>query len=101
MATAPGKFPESPVTDTMAKKSEVLYTVLGLIIPGLPSLLIRDNKKVGAIQLVILILSWIIFMIAPLVIGFLPWIAVAIWSGITGYGDARRWNRSHTFSSDL
>ncbi len=75
-------------------KNAVLYAILGLIIPGLPSLLIRDDKVIGGIQLGIWIVSWILTFV---LIGLLIWPAVAIWSAITGYGDAQLWNRRHGF----
>lgn len=79
---------------TAVPKNAALYAILGLIIPGLPSLLIREDKVIGAIQLGIWVLSWVGILF---LIGFLIWPAVAIWSAITGYGDAQLWNRSHGF----
>jgi hypothetical protein len=75
-------------------KNAVLYSILGIIIPGLPSLLLRDDKVVGGIQIGLWVLSWILTII---IIGFLLWPAVAIWSAITGYQDAQLWNRQHGF----
>jgi hypothetical protein len=92
-APEPEKFPDAPVVGAVAKNA-VLYAILGLIIPGLPSLLMRDDKVIGGIQLGIWILSWIL---AFVFIGLLIWPVVAIWSAITGYGDAQLWNRRHGF----
>lgn len=92
-APEPEKFPAAPVAGAVAKNA-VLYAILGLIIPGLPSLLMRDDKVIGGIQLGIWIVSWIL---AFVLIGLLIWPAVAIWSAITGYGDAQLWNRRHGF----
>jgi len=92
-APEPERFPEARVA-TAVPKNAVLYAILGLIIPGLPSLLIRDDKVLGAIQLGIWLLSWVGILF---LIGFLIWPAVATWSAITGYGDAQLWNRRHGF----
>lgn len=92
-APAPEVFPDSPVPGAVAKNA-VLYAILGLLIPGLPSLLMREDKVVGGIQLGIWVLSWILTLV---LIGFLLWPAVAIWSAVTGYGDAQLWNRRHGF----
>jgi hypothetical protein len=92
-APGPQGFAEAPVARAIAKNA-VLYAILGLIIPGLPSLLIRDDKVIGAIQLGVWVLSGILTIV---LIGFLIWPAVAIWSAITGYGDAQLWNRRHGF----
>jgi hypothetical protein len=89
----PETFPAAPVPGAVAKNA-VLYAVLGLVIPGLPSLLIRDDKVVGGIQLGIWVLSWILTIVF---IGFLLWPVAAIWSAVTGYGDAQLWNRRHGF----
>jgi hypothetical protein len=92
-APEPEKFPQAPVAGAVAKNA-VLYAILGLIVPGLPSLLIRDDKVIGAIQLGLWVLSWILTIV---LIGFLLWPGVAIWSAVTGYGDAQMWNRRHGF----
>jgi hypothetical protein len=92
-AREPERFPEAPVVGAVSKNA-VLYAILGLLIPGLPSLLIRDDKVIGAIQLGLWALSWILTFV---LIGFLMWPAVAIWSAVTGYGDAQLWNRRHGF----
>jgi hypothetical protein len=92
-APQPERFPEAPVAGAVPKNA-VLYAVLGLVIPGLPSLLIRDDKVIGAIQLGVWVLSWILTFV---LIGLLIWPAVAIWSAVTGYGDAQLWNRRHGF----
>jgi hypothetical protein len=89
----PERFPETPVAGSVAKNA-VLYAILGLLIPGLPSLLIRDDKVIGGIQLGLWVLSWILTFV---LIGFLLWPAVAIWSAVTGYGDAQLWNRRHGY----
>jgi hypothetical protein len=92
-APEPEKFPEAPVAGAVAKNA-VLYAILGLLIPGLPSLLIREDKVLGGIQLGLWVLSWILTIV---LIGFLLWVAVAIWAAVTGYGDAQLWNRRHGF----
>jgi hypothetical protein len=92
-APVPESFPAAPMPGAVAKNA-VLYAILGLLIPGLPSLLIRDDKVLGGIQLGLWVLSWILTIV---LIGFLIWPGVAIWSAITGYGDAQLWNRRHGF----
>ncbi len=92
-APGPEKFPEAPVAGAVAKNA-VLYAILGLLIPGLPSLLIREDKVLGGIQLGLWVLSWILTIV---LIGFLLWPAVAIWAAVSGYGDAQLWNRRHGF----
>jgi hypothetical protein len=66
---------------------------MGLAIPGLPAVLIREDKVIGAIQLGIWMLCLTVGVI--LAISLLIWPAVAIWSAATGYRDAQRWNRGH------
>jgi hypothetical protein len=89
----PGQVPSSPVPGAIAK-NEALYVILGLLIPGLPALLIKEDKVTGGIQLGLWVLSWIL---AFFVIGFFIWIGVAIWSAIDGYQAAKLWNRRHGF----
>jgi hypothetical protein len=89
----PEVFPDTPVPGAVAKNA-ALYCLLGLIIPGLPSLLLREDKVIGGIQLGLWILSWILTFV---LIGLLLWPAVAIWAAITGYQDAQLWNRRHGF----
>lgn len=87
------RVPDGPVAGAVPKNA-VLYAILGLIVPGLPSLLIRDDKVIGAIQLA----AWLVSGVLTLfLIGFLIWPAVAIWSAFTGYSDAQLWNRRHGF----
>lgn len=88
-----GRVPDGPVPGAVPKNA-VLYAILGLIIPGLPSLLIRDDKVIGAIQLGAWLVSGVLTFF---LIGFLIWPAVAIWSAFTGYSDAQLWNRRHGF----
>jgi hypothetical protein len=84
-----------PVPVAVAK-NPALYAILGLLIPGLPSLLIRTDKVVGGIQLGLWILSW---GLAFFIIGFFVWPAVAVWSAITGYQDSQAWNRTNGAAS--
>lgn len=87
------RVPEGPVAGAVPKNA-VLYAILGVFLPGLPSLLIRDDKTIGAIQLVAGLVSAVLILF---LIGFLLWPAVAIWSAFTGYSDAQLWNRRHGF----
>jgi len=89
----PEVFPDAPVPGAVPKNA-ALYCLLGVIIPGVPSLLLREDKVVGAIQLGLWILSWSLTFV---LIGFLLWPAVAIWAAVTGYQDAQLWNRRHGF----
>jgi hypothetical protein len=91
----PQQVPFAPVPGAVAK-NEALYVILGLLIPGLPALLLKDDKVTGGIQLGLWVLSWIL---AFFLIGFFLWIGVAIWSAVDGYHAANRWNRSHGFIS--
>lgn len=84
----------SPAIPGAVAKNEALYVILGLLIPGLPALLLKDDKVTGGIQLGLWVLSWIL---AFFFIGFFLWIGVAIWSAVDGYHTANRWNRSHGF----
>ena len=88
-----GQIPPSPVPGAVAK-NEALYVILGLLIPGLPALLLKEDKVTGGIQLGLWVLSWIL---AFFLIGFFLWIGVAIWSAIDGYQAAQLWNRRHGF----
>ena len=92
-APEPEAFPAAPVPGAVAKNA-VLYAILGLLIPGLPSLLMREDKVVGGIQMGIWVLSWILTIV---LVGFLLWPIAAIWSAVTGYGDAQLWNRRHGY----
>lgn len=87
------RVPEGPVAGAVPKNA-ALYAILGIFLPGLPSLLIRDDKTIGAIQLVAGLVSAFLILFF---IGFLLWPAVAIWSAVTGYSDAQLWNRRHGF----
>ena len=89
----PGPLPPAAVPTAVAK-NEALYAVLGLLIPGLPALLIKDDKVTGGIQLGLWVLSWIL---AIFLIGFVLWIGVAIWSAMDGYQAAKLWNSRHGF----
>ena len=89
----PGQVPSTPVPGAIAK-NEALYVILGLLVPGLPALLLKDDKVTGGIQLGLWVLSWILAFFA---IGFFLWTGVAIWSAVDGYHTANRWNRSHGF----
>jgi hypothetical protein len=91
----PQQVPSAAVPVAVAK-NEALYVILGLLIPGLPALLLKDDKVTGGIQLGLWVLSWIL---AFFLIGFFLWIGVAIWSAVDGYHAANRWNRSHGFIS--
>jgi len=97
LAGVPGPDPQqvssTPVPGAVAK-NEALYVILGLLVPGLPALLLKDDKVTGGIQLGLWLLSWIL---AFFLIGFFLWIGVAIWSAIDGYQAANRWNRCHGF----
>jgi hypothetical protein len=94
-ASPPGlqPVPAGPKPGAVAR-NEALYVVLGLLIPGLPALLLKDDKVTGGIQLGLWVLSWVL---AFFLIGFFLWIGVAIWSAIDGYQAARLWNRQHGF----
>ena len=70
--------------------------LLGLLIPGLPALLLRDDKVTGGIQLGLWVFSWVL---AFFLIGFVLWIGVAIWSATDGYQAAKLWNSRHGFVS--
>jgi hypothetical protein len=89
----PRQIPGSPVP-TAVPKNEALYVILGLLIPGLPALLLRDDKVTGGIQLGLLVCSWVL---AFFLIGFVLWIGVAIWSAMDGYQAAKLWNSHHGF----
>ena len=89
----PRHIPGSPVPTAVAK-NEALYVLLGLLIPGLPALLLKDDKVTGGIQLGLWVLSWIL---AFFLIGFVLWIGVAIWSAMDGYQAAKLWNSHHGF----
>ena len=89
----PEQFPGSPVPAAVAK-NEALYVVLGLLVPGLPALLLKDDKVTGGIQLGLWVVSWVL---AFFLIGFVLWIGVAIWSAMDGYQAAQLWNRRHGF----
>ena len=91
----PGPRPDplSPMPGAVAK-NEALYVVLGLLVPGLPALLLKDDKVTGGIQLGLWVLSWIL---AFFLIGFFLWIGVAIWSAIDGHQAAKLWNHRHGF----
>jgi hypothetical protein len=100
---AVGRFTQAPpypqqVTPAPAPgavaKNEALYVVLGLLVPGLPALLLKDDKVTGGIQLGLWVLSWIL---AFFLIGFFLWIGVAIWSAIDGHQAAKVWNHRHGF----
>lgn len=66
----------------------MLYAITGLVAPGLPVLLIREGNAIGAVQPGIWMLSLVLALV--LAVSLLIWPAVAIWSAVTGYGDARR-----------
>jgi hypothetical protein len=89
----PQQVRPTPVPGAVAK-NEALYVVLGLLVPGLPALLLKDDKVTGGIQLGLWVLSWIL---AFFLIGFFLWIGVAIWSAIDGHQAAKRWNHRHGF----
>ena len=89
----PQPVPSAPMPGAVAR-NEALYVVLGLLVPGLPALLLKDDKVTGGIQLGLWVLSWIL---AFFLIGFFLWIGVAIWSAIDGYQAAKLWNRQHGF----
>ena len=89
----PQQVPSTPVPGAVAK-NEALYVVLGLLVPGLPALLLKDDKVTGGIQLGLWVLSWIL---AFFLIGFFLWIGVAIWSAIDGHQAAKVWNHRHGF----
>jgi hypothetical protein len=89
----PQPSPPTAVPTAIAK-NEALYVILGLLIPGLPALLLKDDKVIGGIQLGLWVLSWIL---AFFLIGFVLWIGVAIWSAMDGYQTAKLWNRRHGF----
>ena len=89
----PQQAPGTPVPGVIAR-NEVLYALLGLLVPGLPALLLKEDKVTGGIQLGVWVLSWIL---AFFLIGFVVWIGVAIWSAIDGYQAAQVWNRRHGF----
>ncbi len=89
----PGQVPSTPVPGAIAK-NEALYVILGLLVPGLPALLLKDDKVTGGIQLGLWVLSWIL---AFFLIGFFLWVGVAIWSAIDGYQAAKVWNYRHGF----
>ena len=89
----PQQVPSAPMPGAVAR-NEALYVVLGLLIPGLPALLLKEDKVTGGIQLGLWVISWIL---AFFLIGFFLWIGVAIWSAIEGYQAAKLWNRRHGF----
>ena len=84
----PQQVPPAPIPGAVAK-NEALYVILGLLIPGLPALLLKDDKATGGIQLGLWVVSWIL---AIFLIGFVLWIGVAIWSAMDGYQAAKLWN---------
>jgi hypothetical protein len=88
-------YPTEPVLGAVAKNA-ALYCFLGILIPGLPSMLIRKDKVVPSIQLGLWVLAWILTIV---LIGFFLYIGVAVWAAITGYQDAQEWNREHGFIS--
>ena len=93
--TSPEPQPLPPAAaPTAVAKNEALYAVLGLLVPGLPALLIKEDKVTGGIQLGLWVLSWIL---AIFLIGFVLWIGVAIWSAMDGYQTAKLWNSRHGF----
>jgi hypothetical protein len=87
------QIPSSPVPTAVAK-NEALYVILGLLIPGLPALLLKEDKVTGGIQLGLWVVSWVL---AFFLIGFVLWIGVAIWSAMDGYQAAKLWNSRHGF----
>jgi hypothetical protein len=89
----PQQVPPAPIPGAVAK-NEALYVILGLLIPGLPALLLKDDKATGGIQLGLWVVSWIL---AIFLIGFVLWIGVAIWSAMDGYQAAKLWNSRHGF----
>ena len=89
----PQHVTSAPVPSAVAK-NEALYVILGLLIPGLPALLLKDDKVTGGIQLGLWVLSWIL---AFFLIGFFLWVGVAIWSAIDGHHAAKLWNHRHGF----
>src|SRR5450755_173376 len=89
----PRQIPSSPVPTAVAK-NEALYVILGLLIPGLPALLLKEDKVTGGIQLGLWVVSWVL---AFFLIGFVLWIGVAIWSAMDGYQAAKLWNSRHGF----
>lgn len=89
----PRQIPGNPVP-TVVAKNEALYVLLGLLIPGLPALLLKDDKVTGGIQLGLWVFSWVL---AFFLIGFVLWIGVAIWSAMDGYQAAKQWNSHHGF----
>ena len=89
----PQQVTSTPVPGAVAK-NEALYVVLGLLVPGLPALLVKDDKVTGGIQLGLWVLSWIL---AFFLIGFFLWVGVAIWSAIDGHQAAKLWNHRHGF----
>lgn len=93
---APARSSEPPVTEAAAKHPS-LYAILGLVIPGLPSLLIRKDKTIGVIQLGSWMLSWAVVLLLPMSLALPLLLFVPIWSAVTGYGDALRWNHYHGF----
>lgn len=93
--TNPQPQPPPPTTvPTAVAKNEALYVVLGLLVPGLPALLLKDDKVTGGIQVGLWVVSWVL---AIFLIGFVLWIAVAIWSAMDSYQAAQLWNRRHGF----
>lgn len=84
----PQQVPPAPIPGAVAK-NEALYVILGLLIPGLPALLLKDDKATGGIQLGLWVVSWIL---AIFLFGFVLWIGVAIWSAMDGYQAAKLWN---------
>jgi hypothetical protein len=89
----PRQNQSSPVPTAVAK-NEALYVLLGLLIPGLPALLLKDDKVTGGIQLGLWVVSWVL---AFFLIGFVLWIGVAVWSAMDGYQAAKLWNSRHGF----
>jgi hypothetical protein len=89
----PEQFPTSPVPGAVAK-NEALYVILGILIPGLPALLLKDDKVTGSIQLGLWVLSWILTFF---IIGIFLWLGVAIWSAVDAFQTTKLWNRKHGF----
>jgi hypothetical protein len=89
----PEVFPDAPVAGAVPKQA-ALYALLGLVVPGVPSLLLRKDKMLGIVQIVAGIVALILIIV---LIGLIAYPGVAIWSAVTGYQDAQLWNRRHGF----
>jgi hypothetical protein len=83
-----------PAAQTVIPKNAALYCLLGVLVPGLPSILIRKEKVVPIIQLALIPVG---ILLSIVFIGFFVWIGDAIWGAITGYQDAQQWNAEHGF----